>query len=321
MKRVYDIGWSMLLIVLFVACDDIFEENISDDVIMVVSPKDNEAITGNAVTFVWNPLDGADDYKVQVSRQSTSEIVLDSLVSSNSLTVQMQSGSYDWRVRGENFAYTSSYSFPEGFSIESTSDLSTQNVFLSAPSNDFYTKNNTIILSWSRLEAAASYSIQVEKTVGNNTSVALQQDEISSTNYTLDSNILDEDASYKWSIKAVNENSETQFSSRTLFLDTAVPNPPTLTAPNDDDTVSTTVDFSWSLGQDTGTVQSPLNSLLEIATDENFTSIVQSYTLDGGDTAQQHTFSTTGEFYWRVLISDGAGNQSPYSGTRSITVE
>ncbi|UII80129.1 hypothetical protein [Flagellimonas sp. CMM7] len=320
MKRVYNIIGLLLVATLFIGCDDVFEENISDDSITVISPKDDAIINSNSVTFRWDVLDGASEYNVQVSEQSSFTIVLDSMVQGNILSVQMQSGIYDWQVRGENFAYVSSYSFPESFSIESTNNLADQNVFLNAPSDNFYTGNNTIILSWSVIQAADSYSIQVEKTLDGNTSIVLQQNEITGASFTLDSSILDEDAVYGWSIKAVNDISETSFSSRNIFLDTTVPNQPTLTSPNDNDTTSTTVDFTWNSGADTGNVQSPLANLLEISTDENFSSIVQSYNT-GEVVSQQHTFSNTGIFYWRVRISDEAGNESSYSETRSITVE
>ena len=118
MKKVYNIGQLLMIMVFFMGCDDIFEENISDDVLTVISPKDNAIINSNSVTFMWNILDGADEYNIQVSEQSTSAIILDSLVTGNIFSIQMESGTYHWRVRGENFAYMTSYSFPESFSIE-----------------------------------------------------------------------------------------------------------------------------------------------------------------------------------------------------------
>lgn len=321
MKRVINVVCGLSSILLLCNCDDIFEEDISDDTVTILSPKQDDVITGNTVTFTWNTLEGADNYNVQVSRANTLEIILDSLVVNTSLTVPFPSGEFDWKVRAENFAYTSSYSFPESFLVESSDDLSEQHIFLNSPSDNFYTKNNTIILSWSGLEAAESYSLLINKTIGNNSSVILKEEEISNTTYIIDFNILEEDAIYKWSIKAVNETSETPFSSRTIFLDTMVPNQPALISPNNSETVTTTVDFSWNSGQDVGAVQSPLNSILEIAADENFSSILQTYSMDGGSGEKQHSFSDIGDYFWRVRIEDEAGNQSPYSVVKSIAVE
>jgi hypothetical protein len=319
MKKVFRLILCIIFGVIGVNCDDVFEENISDDVVTIISPKDDAIIEGNSVSFLWNSIDGADDYNIEVIRIATSEIIIDSVISNSSFTIAMESGFYEWRVRGENFAYNSSFSFAERFSVASTNDLSSQNVFLNSPSQDFFTKNNTIIVSWSNLEAAESYNIQVEKTIDNNTSIIFQDDSISETNYTLDSSILSEDAIYQWSIQAANENSETVFSSRIFSLDTMTPNQPTLISPNDDTQVSTVIDFSWEIGVDSGNVQSSINSLLEISADEDFSSILQSYLTD--DTTQEHTFTTTGDFYWRVKSIDKAGNESLNSETRLISVE
>ncbi|MBR9855761.1 MAG: hypothetical protein GYB37_14480 [Algicola sp.] len=321
MKRVCSITLSFVMMLVLTHCEDIFEEDISDESITPISPLKNNVLVGNSVTFTWRTLNGADSYNLQVSRSSTSEVILDSLIKKTSLSIPIVPGEYDWRVRGENFAYKSSYSFPIGFSVESTNDLSDQIVFLNTPSNNFYTNDNTVILGWSNLEFADSYNIQVSKIVGNNSSIILQQQGILETEYTLDSSVLEEDALYQWSVKAVNDNSETPYASRTIFLDTKAPDQPVLTSPNDDSVESKAVNFSWDSGMDTGTVQSPLKSLLEIAIDENFTSIVKSYLLDGGSIGKQHDFSDIGEYYWRVKIEDEAGNKSQYSSIRSLSVE
>ena len=321
MKRISNLLVGLAAVLVCTSCDDIFEEDISDDIITIITPTQDEVISGNTVTFMWNGLEGADNYRVQVSRSNTSEMTLDSLVGKTSLSVPFPSGEFEWRVRGENFAYTTSYTFPEGFLVESSNDLSVQNVFLSTPSDNFYTRNNTIILNWSVLEAAESNSLQVTKTIGGNSSVTLQQDELVSTSFTLDANTLDGDAAFKWSVKGVNETSETPFSNRTILLDTQVPNQPSLISPNDAETVGTIVDFSWGSPEDIGAVQSPLQSLLEIATEEDFSAILQTYTVAGGSGERQHEFSNPGEYFWRVRMEDQAGNIGQYSVVKTITVE
>lgn len=304
---------------MFFNCEDVFEENISSDVMTVIFPKNGEVLTGNSVSFNWKTLEGADEYRIQILKSDSEEVVIDSLFSSSSLTLPLNSGVYDWRIRGENFAYQTAYSFPEQFSIESNDDLSTQNVFLNSPSENFYTKNNTIILNWSELDVATSYVLQITKTVGSNSSIILQEVDIVTNGYALDNTVLSEDAVYNWSVRGVNENSQTGFSTRTLFLDTTAPNIPIPTAPNDNETSATTVDFSWTQSTDSGAVQSPLSSVLEIASDANYNTLIQSYQLT--DDTQQHNFTDTGQYYWRVKTTDEAGNESDYSTSRTITIE
>ncbi len=319
MKKVFKIVEALLLCILFASCEDILEENISDDTIRAISPKDNEIIEGNSVNFTWSSLDGADEYRVQVLQSDTEEIVIDSLLGVSFLVLPMNSGNYDWRVRGENFAYQTGYSFPESFVVESTDDLSFQKVFLNAPTDKFYTKNNTIILNWSSVAAATSYNLQVKKSIAGNSSVVLQENDITATNFSLEDTILDEDAQYVWGIQAINENSQTPQTTRKIMLDTTLPNQPTLTSPNDDATASFMVDFSWNLGSDSGEVQSPLESLLEISTQETFGTIITSYSIK--DNTQQHTFDIAGKYFWRVSGTDAAGNEGPLSDTRVLTIE
>lgn len=319
MKIVFKIAVAFLLCILFTSCEDILEENISDDTIRAISPKDDEIIEGNSVNFTWNSLDGADEYRIQILEGDTEEIVLDSLLRNNFLALPMISGSYDWRVRGENFAYQTGYSFPESFMVESTNDLSTQNVFLNSPADNIYTKNNNISLNWSALTAATSYTLQVKKTIGSNTSVVLLESDVITASYALDGTILDEDAEFVWGVRAVNDISQTPETTRKILLDTALPNQPLLSSPSDDATVSLTVNFIWSLEQDTGETQSPVESVLEISSDENFGTTIASYSSENNN--QQHTFDLVGQYYWRVSAIDAAGNKSPFSDTRVLTVE
>src|SRR5690606_40883285 len=102
MKKVINVVCGLSAILLLTNCDDIFEEDISDDTMIILSPKKGDVITGNTVTFMWNALEGADNYNVQVSRANTLEIILDSLVGNTSLTVPFPSGEFEWRVRAEN---------------------------------------------------------------------------------------------------------------------------------------------------------------------------------------------------------------------------
>lgn len=84
---------------------------------LLVSPREEEVVHGEAVTFVWRPVDRAREYRLQVARDSSfEEVVLDQHVSdATTLTVKDTFGTADetlyWRVlavdehgdvRGEN---------------------------------------------------------------------------------------------------------------------------------------------------------------------------------------------------------------------------
>jgi len=319
MKKISKVMIVTLLYTCVIGCDDVFEENISDDVILAISPKGDEVIESNTVNFQWSSLDGANEFRIQILKKNTEAIVVDSLLSDNFLALPLVSGNYDWRVRGENFAYQTGYSFVESFVVESTNDLSDQNVFLNSPNEDIYINYSSIELDWLSLDAANSYTLQVNKNVNGVSSTVLLESDIVTTNYNLDSEILDEDAVYTWRIHAVNDISQTNESIRTLFLDTTLPNQPILATPENDSTVFGSVDFIWNLGIDTGEVQSLIESVIEISSDENFGTIISISVSD--DDTYQYTFDSVGQYYWRVKAIDEAGNEGVFSNVNTLTVE
>ncbi|WAC02703.1 hypothetical protein N7U66_03255 [Lacinutrix neustonica] len=231
MKKLISVSLFTSLLFLIIGCDDVFEEDITNDLVTVSSPQNQSVINGNSVQFKWNALKGAENYRIQVVEENTQRNFLDSLVTGNSFTFNLNPGNYNWRIRAENFAYQTAYNFPTSFSVIFSNDLFTQTVFLNSPSQNFYTNRDTIILTWNNIQAADTYSLEVDKTVQGNTITDFQIGDLTNNSYTLNSTILMEDAIYTWKIKAVNENSETEFSSRQILLDTQVPNQPFLNTP------------------------------------------------------------------------------------------
>lgn len=111
------------------SCDDIVEEDITNDMILTISPTEGAIIEGNTVQFSWQELDGSDNYRVQVINNNQA-IVVDSLSSTSNFSVALNPGTYQWRVKGENFAYSTQYTFPINFSVEASDNLTTQNLYL-----------------------------------------------------------------------------------------------------------------------------------------------------------------------------------------------
>ena len=318
MKKIVSIGIVFSSLFLLIGCDDVLEEDISSDLVTTVAPKDKSNLDGNSVQFRWDELSDADDYRIQVVEEDTQRSVLDSLVEGNNFTYGLKPGSYSWRIRGENFAYTTAYSFPISFTLTASDDLGNQIVFLRSPSENFYTNKDAHILTWDRIQTATTYTIEIDKTIQGNTSTEIQTPDLTNNNFTLNSTILTEDAIYTWKVKAVNDNSETVFTARKIFLDTQNPNQATLASPSNDSKESSPVTFTWNIPGDTGEVQSALSSVLEVATDIGFANIIETISTD--TSSQEITFANVGDYHWRVKIVDLAGNYST-SEVRKITIE
>jgi len=317
MKKLKYTKYIFVIFTLLMACDDILEEDISNDTVQIISPLSETVIQGNNVQFNWNELDGADTYRIQIINDQQVN-TLDSLVTSNSFSYVLSSGNYRWRVRGENFAYDSSYSFPADFSVETSNDLSNQIVSLQTPSVDFYTNDSNLLFTWTSVENADDYTLELLKNL-NGLQTIFQEENITTTNYSPNIELLNEDSEYIWKIKAVNDMSETPFAERSFFLDRTTPNQPSLVSPTDMATTTSTVNFNWINGTDTGNVQSQIINTIEIASDIDFNSIITTDTTENN--SYQYIFSSTGIYYWRIKAIDAAGNDSDFSIVRSIIVQ
>jgi hypothetical protein len=307
-----------ILFITFYSCEDILEEDISDDIVFTIYPTQDLIIESNVVNFQWNTLEGADDYRLQIFNTSQVKLV-DTLISQTQVTIPLSEGDYQWRVRGENSAYQSTYSLPVYFSVNESEDLTSQQVILSSPVNNFMTNSNNFTLSWNSLSAADYYNLQlVNNTLGG--TIVFQQNNILTNTLTLNSTILSQDGNYTWKIKGVNGVSETVFSSRDFSLDTTLPNQPVngLPANNSIQTINQTINFSWSIAADSGVIQSLISYRIEISNDVNFTTILQASNISAN--SFQQLFNSTGEYYWRVRAIDAAGNNGPFSNAFKFTI-
>ncbi len=315
MKKMYKITF-LIIIAMFVSCDDIFEEDITDGIITILYPTEGVNVVSNIVSFQWVDMTGAKSYRVQIINDIHS-LVIDTLVIDNSLYLPLIPAGYTWRVRGENDAYESLYNFPVAFEVEVAEDLTSSFVILDNPSDNMYTNSTDITYSWLPLSGAENYDLELVKSLGGNTLV--HQETVSiGTSITLPSVLYTEDAEYIWKIKGVNSSSETIFSRRSFFLDRINPNQPILNSPVADASGSNPIVFNWSFGSDTGTIQSPISSEFQIATDNSFTNII--YTNDNAGESIQYNFNSLGDYFWRVKSLDTAGNESEFSDSRKITV-
>lgn len=302
----------------FQSCDDVLEEDITDSQITIIAPVNEAMIEGNLVQFRWNVLEGADEYRLQITRENQI-LVLDSLVANTILNYQMNQGEYQWRIRGENFAYVTPYTFSSDFVVAESLDLTGQTVTLQSPLNNKYFNDPTISFSWQGISTADSYIFQILKKEGVNETLIFEDDNVIETSVTIDNLIITDDAEYIWQVSAKNATSSTSFFRNTFFLDRIVPPAPNLLTPTSGQTFTTSqeVSFTWSF-TDSGTVQSNISGTIEIASDENFATIILTNTNVDGQF--KNTFSTVGTFYWRVKGEDEAGNVGDYTSTGTFKV-
>lgn len=309
-----------IFVLLSLACEDIIEEDISGDMLQVSYPSNNAIIESNIVNFQWNGMDGADSYRIQVY-SGNAMMALDSLVTATNFAFPLSGGGYQWRVRAENSAYESLYSFPASFTVVESSDLTNQQVVLTSPANGFYTNIANITCAWQQLAAADAYHFQLfNVTAGQN--LVLENDQLAVTSMSLSNSSLLQEAEYQWKVRARNADSQTAaFSSRNFYIDRTSPNQPQLGSPSNESeqTSGQPISFVWNISPDSGPVQSPLRYTIEFSNTATFSSIMQSTPVNS--TSFEQAFTAAGNYFWRVRANDQAGNLGSYSSAFKFTID
>jgi PhoPQ-activated pathogenicity-related protein len=102
----------ILLILFFTACEVLFVEDISNDVVRTLAPLENSEVTSGTVSFSWQLIDEADSYQIQIATptfQNANQIVLDSISEANSVQKNLEAGEYQWRIKAINAEYETNY--------------------------------------------------------------------------------------------------------------------------------------------------------------------------------------------------------------------
>ena len=127
--------------------------NISTQTILLLSPTNNLSTNTTALNFRWSPLGSADDYRFQVLN-SRSQIITDQVITDDSISYTLSSGTYPWKVRGQNSVSNTPYS---------TRTITIDLVGPVAPALLLPTHGDTlpnpVALSWSRDASATGDSL------------------------------------------------------------------------------------------------------------------------------------------------------------------
>jgi hypothetical protein len=118
MKRILLV---LSLLIIVTACEDIIEvEDISDDSVTLLAPTNEAILSITNLTFTWQAIEDAESYHIQIATPSFSEalqIVTDSTIVNTSFSTNLETNSYQWRVRAENSGYQTLYT-TQSFTIE-----------------------------------------------------------------------------------------------------------------------------------------------------------------------------------------------------------
>ena len=107
MKNIFII---VCFLIQIAGCKDIFEKDITRDKVTIISPKDDIKPYGDSIKFVWEILDGADEYHITIvspNFDTIQQYIHDVKTIENRFTLFLNEGKYEWSVQAFNFGYES----------------------------------------------------------------------------------------------------------------------------------------------------------------------------------------------------------------------
>ncbi|OFX36397.1 MAG: hypothetical protein A2X08_14925 [Bacteroidetes bacterium GWA2_32_17] len=300
--------WMILPVIFVTSCKDIVEEDLDGKTVTIIAPANNLQTTTLSHTFWWEEVIGATSYNLQIVDSSflaINQMVADTNITTNKFTFTLYPGTFQWRVKAINGNSETVYT-TYSLKIDSTADLSGQQVVLISPTNSLATNQTTLQFKWYELYNATDYRLEIRSPDWNG-SLALNPHIVSGD--TISITLIE--GFYTWGIQAQNGTSSSLFTTRTLVVDTTRPNTPTLTYPATNDTINDSIltishlTFRWTRGANSG---STLKDSLFLSTDSVFSTSGNVFKVLVTDTTYTYTMQTANTYFWRIKPLDAAGN-------------
>ena len=324
LRKYRSLAWLLLAGFAFTACE-IEEEDLENDWVQVIVPRDLLETDMQTVDFVWEALDGADDYQLQIARPSFLDteieaLLVDTITTATRFAYTFSPGKYEWRIRARNSS-SMTYYRKRLMKIDSATSLVNQRIILRSPVDGAYSNEVRPTFKWEELSIAEVHRFQIYEGVdfdGNpyTTELSFNNGE-TSTELPIDFI----EGSYSWGVRGEETFSNTPYSTRVLHIDLSIPTVPTLSVPLNNAIINGTnaadVEFKWTV---TSSGLAPEFDSLEIYKDS---------LLSGDSLLSKHRSTVKnvvidtlvpGDYYWRVKRIDAAGNASDFSNVRKVIV-
>lgn len=284
------------------------------DPVVLTTPNDEEESVDLQPALKWDPSDGAETYELQLADNPDFE---DPLINERELDTTdyqidfdlLRVTTYYWRVRAANrigandwteFSFTTMLSAPA-------------QVVLLEPENEAEDISLQPELSWHEADGAETYQIRLADN-SDFDNLILDETDLEDTTFTLDQE-LENNESYYWKVRAINENGEGDWSESSSFLTVPeIPDQVTLIAPeNEVQDWSTEPIFQWEPAERAYHYQ------LQVADNDDFDDLfVDVADLDTTQTFSPEILEHETTYFWRVRATN-TGGEGEWSTSRSLT--
>jgi hypothetical protein len=305
----------MLLSIIIGSCTkDIVATDISKKTMSILAPANAIHTPYNSITFWWEEVKDADKYQLQIVSPSFSNainMIADTSVTGTKLTMILNPGSYEWRIRATNNAGSTAYT-TRSFIIDTSNNMTNITVALLSPADSAYSSVYSQTFSWSPVFNATQYKVEVLNSTGG----TLTSSVTTSTSFAY---TFIAEGTYSWRVRAENQYTNSGFSTNTLFIDRTAPSAPVPLSPANTATLSLNDSLKWSTGSG-----GYYDSLLVATDSANFNSIVVREKMSAKyfkvTSAAGFANNNNNVYYWKLSTTDKAGNTSPYSVVRKFRI-
>lgn len=306
----------LVIIGLLSSCKDIIEPNISNRLVILEAPGNQYQSTSYNINFWWDAVDDALKYHLQVVTPGFKNIgglVLDTVVTGNRFSINMQPGTYEWHIMAANGSSQTQFSSPLGFTIVQSS-IKQQTVQLSAPGNNALTNQSAVVFQWGSLYGATKYQLEIDTNNFVNESAVIYNQSVpgQQVNFTFP-----KDNIYQWRVRAQNDTAQAQWSAvNTITYDHTPPAQVGLVAPANSLIVHLPVSLQW------GAVASASRYKLYVFKSDSTTTYNSTFPLPLTTTSYNFNAGSSGDrVYWKVAAIDAAGNEGQPSVLRSFVLQ
>ena len=303
-----------LIIPLLVGCSDVLEEDLTNDEVIIFAPPDNYLTTANSISFVWAEMPDALNYEMEIawpSFDSMITLVADTNIYSNTFSIGLTPGAYEWRLRAVNGSSETPWNL-RSFVIDSTTNLAGQTMFPLDPAHGSFLNDGNVTFRWSSHAEANRYAFRLYDFDDLNNTLELHEGTDTFYTYAVS------EGRHWWSIEGRNDHSNTAEFGAEFWVDLTLPPSPVPLVPLDNDMVNdSTITFAWSWQTDSGTDPTSRRDSLYIHLD---TLLTPNYRYGTATQALADSIGP-GTWYWRVQGFDQANNQSTATSWRTLTVQ